>query len=179
MLRVRDNQGNSRSAGQAYNEAQQRKEEAREQKNENKGAMKDQIKSHAQDLNNSRDPNASLTQQKDQLRGAAQGKRDQAQHEADRNGANVDRDQAQGQAREKANQMKERIPERQRAAASDAINSSRQIVDDAFPEERREQFIYRLKKVVVECQEHKDYMEAVSCNLHLRSTMLTSDDLAP
>ena len=32
---------------------------------------------------------------------------------------------------------------------------------EKFPEERRERFIYRLKKVLVEQQRHQDYQEAV------------------
>lgn len=160
-----DTEGNTRTAGQAYNEAQQAKEEAMNKKEELKAQAKDQAQSHAQDLDSSRNPNASLSEQKDQLVGAASQKADQASSEADReaNRRGVDQGDAENQARAKANQLKEKIPEKHRAAASDAINTSKDIVQDAFPEERRNQFIYRLKKVVVECQEHKDYMEAVSC----------------
>lgn len=32
---------------------------------------------------------------------------------------------------------------------------------DKFPQERRDRFIYRLKKVVVENQRHRDYQEAI------------------
>ena len=97
------------------------------------------------------------------MAGAAQGKANQAQNEADRHtDGNVDRENAENQARNKANQLKERIPEQHRENASKAINTSKDIIHDAFPEERRQQFIYRLKKVVVECQEHKDYMEAMT-----------------
>lgn len=43
-----------------------------------------------------------------------------------------------------------------------AVAETKDFFRDAFPQERRDNFIYRLKKVVVECQEHKDYQEAMS-----------------
>ncbi|KAJ6500873.1 hypothetical protein C8R45DRAFT_82700 [Mycena sanguinolenta] len=36
------------------------------------------------------------------------------------------------------------------------------LADEFFPEERRERWIWRGKKVIVECQKHKDYPESVS-----------------
>lgn len=162
VSRVTDTQGNTRSAGQAYNEAQQAKNDLQNKKEELKSEAKNQASAHGKDLNNQRDPNASLSEQKEQLKGAAQNKADQASSEADRNTPNVDRDQAENEARNKAQQLKEKIPEKHREAASDAINTTKDILHDALPEERREQFIYRLKKVVVEAQEHKDYMEAMT-----------------
>ncbi|KAF7353927.1 hypothetical protein MVEN_01078900 [Mycena venus] len=35
------------------------------------------------------------------------------------------------------------------------------LTDEFFPEERRERWIWRGKKVIVECQKHKDYQESV------------------
>ncbi|KAG6885293.1 hypothetical protein C0993_003577 [Termitomyces sp. T159_Od127] len=35
------------------------------------------------------------------------------------------------------------------------------LSEDYFPPERREQFIYRGKKVIIECQKHDDYQEAI------------------
>ncbi|ESK85280.1 hypothetical protein Moror_11329 [Moniliophthora roreri MCA 2997] len=35
------------------------------------------------------------------------------------------------------------------------------LTEEYFPSERRDQFIFRLKKVVVECQKHPDYQEAL------------------
>jgi len=156
--KITDRDGNTRTAGEAYDQAQQAKQEAQQKKDEMKEQAKDQAKSHGQDLNNSRDPNASLREQKDQVLGAGQ----QKANEADANSPNVDRGQAKEQAKEKANQLKEKIPEEHREKVSRAIDTEKEIIKEAFPEERREQFIYRLKKVVVECQEHKDYMEAMS-----------------
>ena len=35
------------------------------------------------------------------------------------------------------------------------------FTEEYFPEERRDQFIYRMKKVVIECQKHSDYQESI------------------
>jgi len=166
--KVTDTDGQTRSAGQAYNEAQQKKEEVKQQAYEAKdqaqrespssGGLKEQAKAHASDIAGNRDPNASFSQQKDQMLGAAQDKKNDAQSR----GPDVDSQDAKNQARDKANQLKEKIPQEHRDRAQHAVDTTKDIVHDAFPEERREQFIYRLKKVVVECQDHKDYMEAMT-----------------
>ncbi|ORY35471.1 hypothetical protein BCR39DRAFT_460742 [Naematelia encephala] len=153
--KVTDPNGNSRSAGQAYNEAQQAKEDAKSKAYSAKDQAKGAAQDHAQDLQSSRDPNASYSEQKEQLKGRASEKADSANQ-------NIDQDDAKNQARDKANQLKNKIPEEHRQRAQDAVNSAKDTVKDAFPEERRDQFIYRLKKVVVECQSHKDYNEAMT-----------------
>ncbi|KAI9637351.1 uncharacterized protein MKK02DRAFT_36365 [Dioszegia hungarica] len=173
QAKVTDTQGNTHSAGGLYDKAQQKKEEVRqtaEQKaNEQggSGGIKEQLKSHAQDVAGNRDPNASLSQQKDQVLGAAQNKADHAQNQAQSQAQNDSRapnnaEDAKNQARDKANQLKEKIPEEHRQKISDELHAQKEIIQDAFPEERREQFIYRLKKVLVELQEHKDYREAMT-----------------
>ena len=35
------------------------------------------------------------------------------------------------------------------------------LTEEYFPEERRDQWIWRAKKVVAECQSHSDYQESV------------------
>ncbi|WWC93737.1 hypothetical protein V866_000573 [Kwoniella sp. B9012] len=163
--KVVDTDGNARPAGQVYDQAQQAKNEAQARKEEAKGDAKSQAKEHASDLNAARDPNASLSEQKDQVLGRANEK---TPNDVDVQGGNVNRDtgadraQAEGTARNKAQQLRDRIPEEHRARAADAIQDTKQFFKEQLPEERRDQFIYRLKKVVVECQEHKDYQEAIS-----------------
>ncbi|WRT68357.1 uncharacterized protein IL334_005333 [Kwoniella shivajii] len=173
--KVVDTDGNARSAGHVYDKAQEKKEEAKAKKDEKKaeadrntpssGEAKDAARGHAADLNNARDPNASYSTQKDQVLGRANEK---TPSDVDTQGGNVNRDtgadkeQAKDAARGKVNQLKERIPEEHRARASDALQDTKQFFKEQLPEERRDQFIYRLKKVVVECQEHKDYQEAIS-----------------
>ncbi|WWC90750.1 uncharacterized protein L201_005687 [Kwoniella dendrophila CBS 6074] len=163
--KVVDTDGNARPAGQVYDQAQQAKNEAQNRKEEAKADAKGSAREHAHDLNNARNPNASLREQKDQVLGRANEK---TPNDVDVQGGNVnrntdaDRAEAEGQARGKLNQLKERIPDEHRARAADALQDTKQFFKEQLPEERREQFIYRLKKVVVECQEHKDYQEAIS-----------------
>ena len=104
---------------------------------------KETAKDHARDVASSRDPNASFSEQKDQMAGRANQK---ANEEQSRHG-DVDRDEAEQKARGKAQQLKERIPEEHRERLSNTINDTKDFLDEQFPEERREQFIYRLKKV--------------------------------
>ena len=94
-------------------------------------------------MDSSRDPNASMSQQKDQLLGAARGKA----NEANENTPDMDQGDAQNQARGTAQNLKNRIPEEHRQRVSDADDQTKGVFQDAFPEERRDQFIYRLKKV--------------------------------
>ena len=84
-----------------------------------------------------------MSQQKDQLLGAARGKA----NEANQNTPDIDQDDAQNQARGAAQNLKNRIPEEHRQKISDAVDQTKGVFQDAFPEERRDQFIYRLKKV--------------------------------
>ncbi len=94
-------------------------------------------------MQNSRDPNASFSQQRDQLAGAAKSKADQAnQNTPDMNSGDM-----KNQARSKAEDLKNQIPEEHRQKVASAVGQTKDIVRDAFPQERRDQFIYRLKKV--------------------------------
>ncbi|WVR07478.1 hypothetical protein IAU60_004520 [Kwoniella sp. DSM 27419] len=169
---VRDTEGNERSSGQVYDQAQEKKREAQQAKEEAKGearqqagGMKEQARGHAQDLNQHRDPNASLSQQKDQVLGRANEKTpsdiDTQNGNVNRN-TGADKEEAKGQAREKGNQLLNKIPDEHRERAANAMQDTKQFFKEQLPEERRDQFIYRLKKVVVECQNHKDYQEAMT-----------------
>ncbi|KAL7423409.1 hypothetical protein Q5752_000989 [Cryptotrichosporon argae] len=170
--KLHDGQGNQIKAGEAYNKYQDTKQDAKNaavdqatngtgDAGEGKNKLKDTARSavdqaapHAKDVANARDPNASLTEQKDQMLGRAQEK---VPDDAD--------DQVAGkkeQARGKVEDLKNKIPEQHREKVAGAIDSTKDTLNDAFPEERRDQFIYRLKKVVVECQQHKDYQQAMS-----------------
>ena len=145
-----------------YDQAQQAKQEAQAKKDQLQEQGKEQAVAHGRDLNAARDPHASLSQQKDQVLGAAGDKANAHASQVDANTPDIDKDEAANKARSKAALLKEKIPETHRAMAAEAVGTTKGIVKDALPKERRDQFIYRLKKVVVECQEHKDYMEAVS-----------------
>ena len=157
-----DADGNTHAAGDVYNEAQARRAEAQEAKENYKGQAKDQASSHLSDVNAARDPNASLGTQKEQLKSAAASKGEYAQSQAQGQSGIQSQDQGADAARAKGKELYNRIPEEHRARATDAFNDARQTLSEALPEERRQQFIYRLKKVVVECQEHRDYSEAMT-----------------
>lgn len=56
----------------------------------------------------------------------------------------------------------DRIPSEHKGKAHDhAERSKKFLVEEYFPEERRDQFIYRIKKVIIECQKHDDYQESM------------------
>ncbi|WVQ99967.1 hypothetical protein IAU59_007110 [Kwoniella sp. CBS 9459] len=180
--RVVDTDGNERSSGQVYDKAQEahsqyqnKKEDLKSsavntargqgQEGQQKEQAKGEAKAHAKDLASSRDPNASYSTQKDQILGRANEK---TPNDVDVQGGNVNRDtgadkaQAEDAARAKGNQLLNKIPDEHRERAANAVQDTKQFFKEQLPEERRDQFIYRLKKVVVECQNHKDYQEAMS-----------------
>jgi len=75
---------------------------------------------------------------------------------------------------EKRNRLKEaygnviaKIPEEHKEKARQAREDTKTYIHDKFPKERRERFIYRLKKVIVEQQRHRDYQEAIDFFLGL------------
>ncbi|KAK0200612.1 hypothetical protein DFS33DRAFT_1387828 [Desarmillaria ectypa] len=54
------------------------------------------------------------------------------------------------------------IPQQYKDRANEKLSNGKQFLsEDYFPKERREQWIWRAKKVVVECQKHKDYQESL------------------
>ncbi|KAG1727557.1 uncharacterized protein EDB91DRAFT_1315896 [Suillus paluster] len=56
----------------------------------------------------------------------------------------------------------DRIPQQHRDRASEQYGRGRKFLkEEYFPEERRDQFIYRGKKVIIECQKHDDYQDAI------------------
>ncbi|KAH7912681.1 hypothetical protein BJ138DRAFT_1147826 [Hygrophoropsis aurantiaca] len=56
----------------------------------------------------------------------------------------------------------ERIPEGHKQKIGEHYDRGRHyLMDEYFPEERRDQFIFRAKKVIIECQKHDDYQEAM------------------
>ncbi|KZT65934.1 hypothetical protein DAEQUDRAFT_675958 [Daedalea quercina L-15889] len=55
-----------------------------------------------------------------------------------------------------------RVPQEHKDKANEHKERARKFLsDEYFPPERRDQLIYRFKKVVIECQNHKDYQEAM------------------
>ncbi|CAE6364948.1 unnamed protein product [Rhizoctonia solani] len=63
--------------------------------------------------------------------------------------------------REKIMGVRDRVPQEHKDRANEQVDKARDFLRDEFPEERRDQFIYRMKKVIVECQKHDDYQASI------------------
>ncbi|KAI5121398.1 hypothetical protein M0805_003170 [Coniferiporia weirii] len=55
-----------------------------------------------------------------------------------------------------------RIPDKHKQLVNAELDSGQKYLRTRFPKERRGQFIYRLKKIIVECQEHPSYQASLS-----------------
>ncbi|EPQ27081.1 uncharacterized protein PFL1_05365 [Pseudozyma flocculosa PF-1] len=90
---------------------------------------------------------------------------DHAQDVADTLDPNASREQNQARladkANEKANILSSKIPQKHKDNLREQADKTQDYLKEKFPKERRDQFIYRLKKVVIECQRHPDYEDAI------------------
>nr|CDI56129.1 conserved hypothetical protein [Melanopsichium pennsylvanicum 4] len=114
-----------------------------------------------------------LLNKKEKAKGDAQNKAEQAKqegaaHAQDVSNAvdpNASREQNQAAvaeaAKQKAQILSDKIPQKHKDLAKEHKNKAQDYLKEKFPQERRDQFYYRLKKVVVECQRHKDYQDAM------------------
>ncbi|KIY52213.1 hypothetical protein FISHEDRAFT_35804 [Fistulina hepatica ATCC 64428] len=58
--------------------------------------------------------------------------------------------------------LSDRVPQQHKDTARAHFERGREfLTEEYFPPERRDQFIFRLKKVVVECQKHDDYQSSI------------------
>ncbi|KAL0948737.1 hypothetical protein HGRIS_008869 [Hohenbuehelia grisea] len=58
--------------------------------------------------------------------------------------------------------LSDRIPQEHKDRANEKYDRGREfLTEEYFPEERRDQFIYRGKKVIIECQKHDDYQQSL------------------
>ncbi|KAL4792510.1 hypothetical protein BDV19DRAFT_249311 [Aspergillus venezuelensis] len=68
-------------------------------------------------------------------------------------------------------EAKSKVPEDQKSNVTNRtqeyLNRTRDYLADKFPQERRDQAIYRLKKMIIEIQGHRDYQQAISALLDL------------
>ncbi len=61
-----------------------------------------------------------------------------------------------------------RVPQEHKDRANEHLEGTKNwFSEEYFPEERRDQFIYRAKKVIVECQRHDDYQASIKWLLGL------------
>ncbi|KEI39762.1 uncharacterized protein L969DRAFT_17670 [Mixia osmundae IAM 14324] len=84
-----------------------------------------------------------------------------AQKQAGQNAAADSAQDAKNTAAQKKDQLMAKIPQEHKDKANEQIGKAKDYANEKFDPERRERFIYRLKKVVVEQQRHKDYQTAV------------------
>ncbi|KAJ0420105.1 hypothetical protein BJY00DRAFT_143092 [Aspergillus carlsbadensis] len=66
-----------------------------------------------------------------------------------------------------AQHAQEKIPESQRGRAQELSGRAVDYLSDKIPPERRDQTIWRLKKMIIEIQGHRDYQEAIETLLDL------------
>ncbi|GAA5906426.1 uncharacterized protein JCM6883_004476 [Sporobolomyces salmoneus] len=76
-------------------------------------------------------------------------------------GADAGQSQAKAEAKDAKAKILNAIPDKHKDRANEQIDRTKDYLDEKFPQERRDRFIYRLKKVVVENQRHKDYQQAI------------------
>lgn len=135
-----------------------------------KGAVDPHI-SDAKDI--ATDPSTSAEQKKEGLYDKASGTKETVKQSADERVPRDDRsdETSSTEAKEKGWRGKlrgirggvsDRIPREHKDRASGELDHAKAFLsDDYFPKERRDQFIYRGKKVIIECQKHDDYQASL------------------
>ena len=53
------------------------------------------------------------------------------------------------------------IPDKHKEVLNEHTEKTKNYLKEKFPKERQDQFVYRLKKIVVECQRHREYQDAM------------------
>ena len=72
------------------------------------------------------------------------------------------------------NGLSDRIPQEHKDRVGDQYDRAKTFLsDEYFPQERRDQFIYRGKKVIIECQKHDDYQASLKWLLGALETYST------
>ncbi|KAG1792741.1 uncharacterized protein HD556DRAFT_1377609 [Suillus plorans] len=106
-----------------------------------------------------------------QAQDTAQEKVNQARQQGSVEGAGPDTSSSETEGKKRgfkerirgyAGGLSERFPQQHRDRASEHYERGRKfLAEEYFPVERRDQFIYRGKKVIIECQKHDDYQDAI------------------
>ncbi|KAG8696444.1 hypothetical protein FRC08_007147, partial [Ceratobasidium sp. 394] len=99
---------------------------------------------------------------KEELKGEADAHRAETQAAVERAPDEEKGEVAKKSLREKIMGVRDRVPQEHKDRANEQVDKARDFLRDEFPEERRDQFIYRLKKVIVECQKHEDYQQSLN-----------------
>lgn len=66
-------------------------------------------------------------------------------------------EQAKQEGSRLRDRLSDKIPQEHKDLAKENYNKAKEYAKDKFPEERRNRFIYRLKKVIIENQKHREY----------------------
>jgi len=106
---------------------------------------------------------------KDELTERAQAEAQNQQEDFQENIVNdddADADTKKGRLQSKVAGMRDqlvgRVPQEHKDKANEhATRVKNFLSEEYFPPERRDQLIYRLKKVIIECQSHKDYQQSI------------------
>ncbi|UKZ96794.1 uncharacterized protein TrAFT101_011570 [Trichoderma asperellum] len=81
---------------------------------------------------------------------------------------NTSADAAKAVVNEKLDQnLDDETQEKAKARNEEYRRRAREYLKKKMPQERRDQVVFRLKKIVLECQQHPDYMQAVQTLLRL------------
>ncbi|CEH13156.1 hypothetical protein CBOM_01096 [Ceraceosorus bombacis] len=75
--------------------------------------------------------------------------------------ADQNKDNVAKAAQEQKEKLLAKIPDKHKDIAKEHAEKTKNYFKENFPERRRNLFIYRLKKVLVECQRHRDYQDAM------------------
>ncbi|KAL1797709.1 hypothetical protein ACET3X_004315 [Alternaria dauci] len=124
--------------------------------NKNKDEAKSDLKEHAKDINQAANPDGSRDPQHTAQLGAHEGQTGQS--------TGVDARGALETAKQKVDANTSEEDKNMVRARRDKLNN---YLKGKMPEERREQTIWRLKKMVVEIQGHQDYQRAIETLLSL------------
>jgi len=139
------------------------KQQFREKVDRNKPVDRNDLRDVAGNMTQAADPNGS----RDPRQTAQVAAQDQ------REGTNTGVDVATG-LRQGINDLQRRVDENtsedQKQRGREYRDRTKNYFQEKMPKDRREQTIWRLKKMVVEIQSHQDYTEAINTLLHLAET---------
>lgn len=79
-----------------------------------------------------------------------------------REDSTVTKEQSKRKVGDTVDKVSSKIPEKHKQRARDEAQRAKDFFNEEFPKERRDQFVWRMKKVVVECQSHPSYQDAIS-----------------
>jgi len=141
----------------------------RQQFTDVRGAVDPNI-SHVKDITT--DPSTSTEEKKRGLYDKASGTKEAMKQTADERIPEDLRDETSssetkdkglmGRLRGLGGGLSDRVPKEHKDRVGDGFGRAKDFLsDEYFPQERRDQFIYRGKKVIIECQKHDDYQASL------------------